>query len=169
MWNEGTGNGATGGGISDTFPRPDWQAGAGVAAQADAGVPDVAGDADPESGYQVLVDGKAMVIGGTSAVAPLWAALVCRLAEGAARKFGLLAPRSTTGSRRARHPRASTTSRPATTARTRPVTGWDACTGLGVPDGAALLAPARRPAEQRATTDEFGFCPTSGVVWQWRR
>jgi kumamolisin len=82
VWNEGTGNGATGGGISDTFSRPTWQEAAGVPAEG-RGVPDVAGDADPESGYQVLVDGKTLVIGGTSAVAPLWAALVCRLAEAA--------------------------------------------------------------------------------------
>ena len=39
------------------------------------GVPDVAGDADPETGYDVRVDGTDTVIGGTSAVAPLWAAL----------------------------------------------------------------------------------------------
>ena len=37
------------------------------------GVPDVAGDADPQTGYQVQVDGSQFVVGGTSAVAPLWA------------------------------------------------------------------------------------------------
>ena len=45
------------------------------------GVPDVAGNADPDTGYQVLVDGQRTVIGGTSAVAPLWAALIARLAQ----------------------------------------------------------------------------------------
>ena len=43
------------------------------------GVPDVAGDADPETGYDVRVDGTDTVIGGTSAVAPLWAALIARI------------------------------------------------------------------------------------------
>ena len=43
------------------------------------GVPDVSGDADPNTGYNIFVDGKAMPIGGTSAVAPLWAALVTLL------------------------------------------------------------------------------------------
>ena len=38
--------------------------------QGGRGVPDVAGDADPNTGYQVLVDGQSMVVGGTSAVAP---------------------------------------------------------------------------------------------------
>ena len=104
------------------------------------GVPDVAGDADPATGYQVLVDGKQAVIGGTSAVAPLWAALVCRLAEAAGQRFGLLQPLLYAG-----------VSPGATTAGFRDITngnngayaagpGWDACTGLGVPDGTALLA-----------------------------
>jgi kumamolisin len=44
-------------------------------------VPDVAGNADPATGYRVIVDGKASVIGGTSAVAPLWAGLIALLNE----------------------------------------------------------------------------------------
>ncbi len=90
------GHGATGGGVSDTFPMPVWQQHAGVPAgpggHAGRGVPDVAGNADPGTGYQVLVDGTPQVIGGTSAVAPLWAALVCRLAEALGRPLGLLQP-----------------------------------------------------------------------------
>ncbi len=101
VWNNGPGNGATGGGVSDTFPQPPWQATAGVPARtgrgrhattAGRGVPDVAADADPRTGYQVYVDGTAMVFGGTSAVAPLWAALVCRLAQSLGRPLGLLQP-----------------------------------------------------------------------------
>ena len=74
-WNEATG-GATGGGVSRFFALPAYQAGAGVPNQVNTnqpgrGVPDVAGDADPQTGYQVRVDGQEMVIGGTSAVAPL--------------------------------------------------------------------------------------------------
>ena len=56
------------------------------------GVPDVAGNADPQTGYQVLVDGNQAVIGGTSAVAPLWAGLIARLAQATGQKFGLLQP-----------------------------------------------------------------------------
>ena len=66
--------GATGGGVSDVFAEPAYQTGAFSGNV--RGVPDVAGDADPETGYNVLVDGHSMVIGGTSAVAPLWAGLV---------------------------------------------------------------------------------------------
>jgi kumamolisin len=144
VWNDGSGGGATGGGVSDTFGLPDWQAPAGVPGQAGSGqagrgVPDVAGNADPATGYQVLVDGQSTVVGGTSAVAPLWAALICRLAQATGKSFGLMQPLLYAG-----------VSAGTTTAGFRDITqgnngaytagpGWDACTGLGVPDGAALV------------------------------
>lgn len=139
VWNGGPGGGSTGGGVSDTFPLPAWQAGAGVP-KAGRGVPDVAGNADPATGYRVVVDGKAMVIGGTSAVAPLWAALVCRLTEVAGRRLGPLQPALYQGAQ----PGAAVpglhdvTSGDNTGYTAGP--GWDACTGLGTPDGAALFA-----------------------------
>jgi kumamolisin len=70
VWNAlAKGEGATGGGYSAYFARPDYQN--KTVTQPARGVPDLAGDADPETGYQVLVDGQSTVIGGTSAVAPL--------------------------------------------------------------------------------------------------
>ena len=82
VWNELANNeGATGGGIADVFPLSTYQDAAGVPPSANPGghvgrgVPDVAGDADPSTGYVTRVDGQADVIGGTSAVAPLWAAI----------------------------------------------------------------------------------------------
>ncbi len=107
VWNETASNeGAGGGGVSDQFPLPSWQASAGVPAQAGGssggsggssgssgrGVPDVAGNADPTTGYQIYSGGKEQVVGGTSAVAPLWAALVSRLAEATGQRFGLIQP-----------------------------------------------------------------------------
>jgi kumamolisin len=137
VWNDGSGKGATGGGISDVFPLPSWQKGAGVPGgktPGGRGVPDVAGNADPQTGYQVLVDGTRAVYGGTSAVAPLWAALVARLAQSLGGPLGLLQPKLyplhavlhdiTSGSNGAY----------------KATTGWDPCTGLGTPDGTALLA-----------------------------
>jgi len=146
VWNHGPGRGATGGGVSDVFPVPSWQTAAGVPARAGSGsatgrgVPDVAGNADPATGYLVLVDGQRMVVGGTSAVAPLWSALVCRLAQATQKSFGLMQPLLYAG---------VVAGGPA--AGFRDITsgnngayaagpGWDACTGLGVPDGTALLA-----------------------------
>jgi len=83
-WNELAQNeGATGGGVSDYFPIPNFQTKAGVPTSPKGfrgrGVPDVAGDADPTTGYNVFVDGQWTVIGGTSAVAPLWAGLLARI------------------------------------------------------------------------------------------
>jgi kumamolisin len=150
VWNDGPqrGGGATGGGISDTFALPPWQAGSGVPAkngQPGRGVPDVAGNADPYTGYQVRIDGQDTVVGGTSAVAPLWAALACRLAQAAGRPPGLLQETLYAG---------AGAGQPA--AGLRDITsgsngayaagpGWDPCTGLGVPDGPALLARLSAP------------------------
>jgi kumamolisin len=147
VWNDGPGHGATGGGVSDTFPLPSWQASAGVPARAGSpagtaparGVPDVAGCADPQTGYQVLVDGHSMVVGGTSAVAPLWAALICRLAQSTGKSFGLLQPLVyagvTAGAAAAGFQDITSGNNGAYPAGP----GWDACTGLGSPDGTALL------------------------------
>jgi kumamolisin len=148
VWNDGSHGGATGGGVSDTFGLPNWQATAGVPGQAGTGragrgVPDVAGNADPATGYRVLVDGQSTVVGGTSAVAPLWAALICRLAQATGQSFGLMQPLLYAG-----------VSAGTTPAGFRDITqgnngaytagpGWDACTGLGVPDGAALATRLR--------------------------
>ena len=142
VWNDQPSGGATGGGVSDVYPVPSWQASAGVPAPSGPGgrgVPDVAGDADPQSGYQVLVDGKQAVYGGTSAVAPLWAGLVARLAQGTGKKFGLLQPLIYPGA-------APGTDVPGfndiTTGNNGGYSagpGWDACTGLGSPNGTALL------------------------------
>jgi kumamolisin len=145
VWNDGAGQGATGGGVSDVYPVPPWQATVGVPGRAGSGsvtgrgVPDVAASADPATGYQVRVDGQTMVVGGTSAVAPLWAALVCRLAQAANKPFGLIQPLLYAG-----------VVAGAAAAGFRDITGgsngayaagpgWDACTGLGSPIGTTLL------------------------------
>ena len=93
VWNEtSAGEGATGGGVSVVFPLPVWQQHSQVPqapnGSAGRGVPDVAGNADPLTGYQVLVDGQPQVIGGTSAVAPLWAALIARCNQQLGRPLG---------------------------------------------------------------------------------
>jgi kumamolisin len=81
-WEEPLGGSGGGGGLSSWVTRPDWQVGAGVQNSSSNGnrqVPDVAGPADPSSGFVVtytdpdqgLVSGQ---VGGTSAAAPFWAA-----------------------------------------------------------------------------------------------
>jgi len=133
---------ATGGGVSDQFDLPGYQQAAGVPRSANGdgrvgrGLPDVAGNADPDTGYQVRVDGECAVIGGTSAVAPLWAALIALLNQNLGTRLGFLNPALyglaagcgalhdiTSGNNGGYH--------------CGP--GWDACTGLGRPDGVKLL------------------------------
>jgi kumamolisin len=145
VWNDGSSGGATGGGVSDTFARPSWQSAAGVPTRSGAtttgrGVPDVAGDADPQTGYQVFVDGKAVVYGGTSAVAPLWAALVCRLAQSLGKKVGLLQPTLYAGVAKGKTAPGFRDITSGNNGAYNAAPGWDACTGLGVPDGVTLLA-----------------------------
>ena len=150
VWNELAANeGAGGGGVSDKFAQPAWQASAGVGARAASqpgttaaggrGVPDVAGNADPVTGYQIYSGGQAQVVGGTSAVAPLWSALIARLAQATGKRFGLLQPLLYAGV----SPGADVPGfRDITSGNNGAYTagpGWDACSGLGSPDGTALL------------------------------
>jgi len=138
VWNNGSGGGATGGGVSVAFAQPAWQA-TGAGTLTGRGVPDTAGNADPQTGYQVLVDGRSMVIGGTSAVAPLWAALVARLNQATGARLGLAQP---TLYKQAHQAQVTPGFRDITSGNNgayQAGPGWDACTGLGVPDGTKLL------------------------------
>jgi kumamolisin len=144
VWNGGAGGGATGGGVSGTFALPAWQATAGVPANPAGapgrGVPDVAGNADPATGYQVLIDGQQSVIGGTSAVAPLWAALVVRFAQALGKSLGLIQQSLYAGVQPGRPVPGLRDITSGNNGAYAAGPGWDACTGLGVPEGAALLA-----------------------------
>jgi kumamolisin len=140
VWNEGTGNGASGGGVSDHFPLPSYQAGAKVPVSVNPsrfkgrGVPDVAGDADPATGYQIHVDGKDAVFGGTSAVAPLWAALIALMNAQLGKPLGFL--------NATLYAKGKTALRDITSGNNgayQAGVGWDACTGWGSPSGQALL------------------------------
>ena len=140
VWNHGAGNGATGGGVSDHFPLPTYQASANVPVSVNPthfkgrGVPDISGDADPATGYQIRVDGKNAVFGGTSAVAPLWAALIALINEQLGKPVGFL---NTT--LYAKGPGALRDITVGTNGAYSAGAGWDACTGLGSPGGQALL------------------------------
>ncbi|MGA9185022.1 MAG: S53 family peptidase [Candidatus Acidiferrales bacterium] len=151
-WNElAQGEGATGGGVSDVFPVPAFQKTADVPTSPSGfrgrGVPDVAGDADPTTGYDVRVDGETSVIGGTSAVAPLWASLLARINQSLGKAAGYLNPLIYAATfQSALH---DITSGDNGGYSAGP--GWDPCTGLGTPNGTALLAalkvqPASTPA-----------------------
>ncbi len=141
VWNDGADGGATGGGVSQHFSKPTYQASINVPVPVNSnptgrGVPDVAGNADPDSGYVVLIGGQQGVVGGTSAVAPLWAALIALLNERLGKRLGWL------------HPKLYSKLAPGKALRDITVgnngdfyagVGWDPCTGLGTPNGGAIL------------------------------
>lgn len=135
----GAGGEAGAGGASAGGASAGSGAAATTASTGGRGVPDVAGNADPATGYHVYADGSAQVVGGTSAVAPLWAALIARLAEATGRRFGLIqAPLYagiTPGADVPGFRDITSGNNGAYAART----GWDACSGLGSPDGTELL------------------------------
>jgi len=155
-WNELANNeGATGGGISDVFPLPSWQNGAGVPPSANPnqnvgrGVPDVSGDADPTTGYVILVDGQSGVIGGTSAVAPLWAGLIALINESVGKPAGLINPLLYQNSSTAGDFNDVTSGNNGAYSAGL---GWDACTGLGSPIGAQVAAVLGAPPAQALKT-----------------
>jgi kumamolisin len=125
--------------VSENFALPTFQKNAGVPKAPNGfvgrGVPDVAGDADPATGYNVTVDGQQAVIGGTSAVAPLWAGLLARINESLGTNVGYVNP--TLYAAKAEATFHDITS--GTNGGYSAGPGWDACTGLGSPDGSALL------------------------------
>jgi uncharacterized protein YjbI with pentapeptide repeats len=150
VWNDGKTGGATGGGISEVFPRPDWQSAIAVAAAADSlngrALPDVAANASPTTGYQVLVDGQRIVIGGTSAAAPLWAGLIALLNQGLGHNIGHFNPTLyqklgpsgifhavTVGNNSIGNVKGYPAGSP-----------WNACTGWGTPDGKRLLEALKK-------------------------
>jgi kumamolisin len=153
---------ATGGGISGRFRLPKYQTNVRTMASkrsADAriwktpshaktrgyrgrGVPDVAGHADTVDGYRLIVGGQEFPGGGTSAVAPLWAALIARLNEAIGFQLGwinpiLYHPEVAQAFRAVRGGTNDVADRQIPYFRARPA--WNGCTGLGVPDGTRLL------------------------------
>ncbi len=155
VWNGLPNNGATGGGVSDTFAIPTWQANANVppsnnpGSYKGRGLPDVCGDADPATGYQVQADGSSFTVGGTSAVAPLWAGLLALFNQSLGSPVGYLNPSlyQTIAAQ-------AGTFRDITSGNNgdyQAGKGWDPCSGWGSPNGTTLLQtlsaapPPRQP------------------------
>ena len=127
----------TGGGFSDCFAVPAHQRDVAALAEkykvkAGRGVPDVAGEATP--GYCVYFNGARFAMGGSSAVAPMWAALAARIAQRLGHPLGFFAP-LLYGANALHAFRAVTLGG---NDRYKSARGWNPCTGLGVPIGTAL-------------------------------
>jgi kumamolisin len=142
VWNDGDSGG--GGGISDVFPVPAFQQDASLPpsvndGQTRRGVPDVAGDAAPGTGYRVVVNGQTQVVGGTSAVAPLWAGLTALINEGATTPVGFFLPALYANSTLLRQITQGNNIPGGSSLGYQAGPGWNACTGLGVPNGESLF------------------------------
>jgi kumamolisin len=150
VWNDSPTQSATGGGVSKHFPGRD--------------VPDIAGNADPDTGYEIMIDGNPYVIGGTSAVAPLMLGLHALLWElNSGKPFDFLNLIVT-------NPQACYDVTIGDNGGYRAGPGRDQTTGFGVPDGQkladALLGPVPAPAPPSPTppvTDPVTAFPTSAV------
>jgi kumamolisin len=156
-WNQGFADsqvdsfGAVGGGISDVItPPPSWQANVTFPVSPNGGppgrgVPDVTGNGDPSSGYTVLVDGSSTVVGGTSAVAPLWAALITRINQKLAGRVGFINPQLYSSPGAFNHVKIGN-NRPGGGGNPGydATDGWDACSGMGSPNGNAVLAALKK-------------------------
>ena len=129
----------SGGGVSRIFDLPTYQESAGVppavnpAGPVRRGVPDVAGNADPNTGYNIIVGGQTVTVGGTSAVAPLWAGLVARLNQKLGHTAGFL------NTMLYQNLQAFNDITSGSNGDYNAGPGWDPCTGLGSPKGEAIL------------------------------
>jgi kumamolisin len=131
VWNDDPTQSAGGGGFSKVFRKPHFQT---TVQGAKRGVPDVAGNGDPVTGYPVRVDGQNFVIGGTSAVSPLMSGLTLRLNQIAGRSVGDF--NAFAYANPADFSDVTVGNNGAFSAGP----GWDPTTGLGSPVGAKLLA-----------------------------
>jgi subtilase family serine protease len=149
----GTGFQASGGGFSHLFHRPTYQIGvAGIGTY--RGVPDVAADANPSTGFPVVTgtaSGRATISvhGGTSASAPIWAGIIALADQYAGRHLGFVNPAVYQIARSSHYHQAfhDITTGPANTAKFPHGTitgyqagpGWDPVTGWGSPNAEALV------------------------------
>lgn len=152
------GGGSSGGGVSECYGVPSYQESAEVPEKSilywkegqvtvgepirGRGVPDVAANADIHTGYRIHFDGDTAMGGGTSSAAPLWAALIARLNCGLEQPVGFINPalyRMQLDEGRAVCRDITSGNNGGYEARR----GWNPCTGLGSPNGEAMLAALR--------------------------
>ncbi len=131
---------ASGGGISGFEPIPSWQSNVpALKRRAFRGLPDLAFDADPNSGEQVVVGGRIETLGGTSLSAPLFAATWARMLSGnCSAKLGFAAP--TVYSSQASAPSIFRDITSGTNGAYSAASGWDFVTGWGTPNISLLYS-----------------------------
>ena len=156
--------------FSDFFGPQTYQANANIPGSLNdghqgRGVPDVAANASPNSGYPIFVGGNSSVGNGTSASAPLWAGLIAVINGALNTRVGFINP-----ALYAVGASAFRSIAPVVVAADNGLngvggypagTGWDACTGWGSPNGIKLLAALQTPAEPPPTVAVVGLSGAS--------
>ncbi len=135
VWNVDPTQSATGGGISKVFTMPDYQTGLKIVSNNKRMVPDISANADPNTGYIVYGEGSTMVVGGTSAVSPLWSGLLARINQINKKNVGFIQPLI--------YKSQGAACRDITVGNNGAYSaspGYDLCTGYGSPDGEKLLS-----------------------------
>ena len=148
IWNDGIRGGSGGGGVSNYFRKPKYQKGISIPKspkrKVGRGVPDVSGTADPATGYQIILNGAQAVIGGTSAVAPLFAGLFALVNQARSQKnkkpVGFCHDLLYKTRSAFRDITQGDNDIDGTLGKYKAGQGWDACSGLGSPMGDKILA-----------------------------
>jgi PKD repeat protein len=149
VWNDNPTSSASGGGISQFFSKPSYQNNVTFNLHGFRGVPDVSGNADPNTGYTIYYNGSYIIVGGTSAVAPLYAGLIARINQNLNTHVGFIHP--TLYNNPNDFYDITSGNNGAYTASV----AWDACSGLGVCNGQLLLSSF-------LPTASFTYSPQSG-------
>lgn len=150
VWNDGARSstpGATGGGVSNIFARPGYQSSLTIPKSPTGndgrGVPDVSAHAATSAGYKIFLNGKWSAIGGTSAVSPLYAGLLARINQQLVKlgkpHAGFINPLLYKAPAAFRDITAGNNDMTGTLKVYDAAPGWDPCTGLGSPDGTAIM------------------------------
>ena len=176
VWNNNSDTSSTGGGVSSFFSKPNYQNNIEFMNQYNKrGVPDVSGNADPNTGYLIYLQGQTIQIGGTSAVSPLWAALTAIVNQKNSNVIGFLQPKIYSSDPNT-FSDITVGNNGAFTARI----GYDLCTGLGTPCSALFTYLSSQPYPPTASFNsnlESGFIPlpiqftdtssNSPTSWNW--
>jgi len=135
VWNDNSTSSATGGGISTVFAKPSYQASVAYSLKM-RGCPDFSANGDPNTGYQIYsaAEGGMFVVGGTSAVAPFYSGLVARINQSIGKNIGFIHPTIY------KNPSAFHDITVGNNGFYSAGPGWDPCSGLGSPNGHAILA-----------------------------
>lgn len=159
VWDNNPTSSATGGGISSFFAKPSYQNSVSyLSSQTHRCTPDISGCADPNTGYIIYINTQNYLVGGTSAVAPLFSALIARMNTIYSATVGFLQPRL--------YSAPNNICKDITSGNNGAYTaqiGFDLCTGWGSPSSNFITYFATTPSVP-VPVSSFTMNVSSGVI-----